>query len=247
MQKKLSMAGALKENIGKVAELLSMSRKCYSQVGEDLIVDCYFRGLEPEKTKGVYIDIGTHHPKKLNNTYFFYKKGWRGINIEPNTVLYNKIKRIRPRDINLNVGCAEKNGEMVFNIFHPSTLSTFDQKISEDYVKQGIALKKKKKIKIMTLKEIMEKFVSGKKIDLLTIDTEGFDLQVLNGNDWNNHNYRPKFVIVETLEYKENGEAKKLNKVFDVFFEKINYGKIADTYINTIYADREYLNKRIKE
>ena len=50
----------------------------YSQEGEDLILN---RFLE-DKTEGLYVDVGAHHPKRFSNTYLFYKKGWRGINID---------------------------------------------------------------------------------------------------------------------------------------------------------------------
>ena len=51
---------------------------CYSQNGEDLILN---RFLE-NKEKGFFIDVGAHHPIRFSNTYFFYKKGWSGINID---------------------------------------------------------------------------------------------------------------------------------------------------------------------
>jgi hypothetical protein len=35
----------------------------------------------PRKS-GFFIDIGAHHPFRYSNTYMFYKKGWRGINID---------------------------------------------------------------------------------------------------------------------------------------------------------------------
>ncbi|MFA7355121.1 MAG: SAM-dependent methyltransferase, partial [Sulfurimonadaceae bacterium] len=71
--------------------------KSYSQEGEDMIL----RRLFEQQPNGFYVDVGAHHPKRFSNTYFFYKKGWRGINIDamPNSMeLFNKI---RPRDINI--------------------------------------------------------------------------------------------------------------------------------------------------
>ena len=71
------------------------SLKSYSQEGEDMILRRLF---EKQKT-GFYVDVGAHHPKRFSNTFFFYKKGWSGINIDamPNSMrLFDKI---RPRDI----------------------------------------------------------------------------------------------------------------------------------------------------
>ena len=66
-------------------------------------------------------------------------------------------------------------------------------------------------------------------------------MQVLESNDWTKH--RPGFLILETLEYKKNGFGKKLNTIYDPYFEKIKYYKYADTYINTIYISEEYIKK----
>ncbi len=31
---------------------------------------------------GFYVDVGAHHPMLYSNTYYFYKQGWSGINID---------------------------------------------------------------------------------------------------------------------------------------------------------------------
>ena len=48
------------------------SKKSYAMEGEDVFLDFLFG---ENKRKGFYIDVGAHHPKKISNTYFFYKKG----------------------------------------------------------------------------------------------------------------------------------------------------------------------------
>ena len=53
-------------------------RKLYSNWGLDLMADDFFK----KKSKGIYIDVGCHHPFLNNNTYRLYKRGWRGINID---------------------------------------------------------------------------------------------------------------------------------------------------------------------
>ena len=51
---------------------------CYSQEGEDMILGKIFSGQK----HGFYVDVGAHHPLRFSNTYLFYLKGWRGINID---------------------------------------------------------------------------------------------------------------------------------------------------------------------
>ena len=72
----------------------------WSQYGEDREID----RLLGHKAQGTYVDIGANDPNLINNTRRFYRKGWTGINCEPNVVLFQKLAKARPRDINLNCG-----------------------------------------------------------------------------------------------------------------------------------------------
>lgn len=80
--------------------------KSYAQEGEDMILHRIFE----RQSVGFYVDVGAHHPFRFSNTYLFYQKGWRGINIDamPNSMrLFN---RFRPRDINLECGISKGGG-----------------------------------------------------------------------------------------------------------------------------------------
>lgn len=52
---------------------------------------------------GSYLDIGANDPIRFSNTNLLYKKGWNGVNVEPNLTLFHKLEKFRPRDVNLNV------------------------------------------------------------------------------------------------------------------------------------------------
>ena len=215
--------------LNKIFHKIFGIRLISSQCGEDLIIE----SLLPFKKNGFYVDVGANHPIKYNNTFLFHNKGWNGINIEPNPSRISLFKWLRRRDINLNIGIGQEKSEMDFYVFKESTLSTFDKNSADEFKKIGHDIKKIIKIAVFSLKDILMKYADKKEIDLMTIDTEGFDMEVLKSNDWNK--FRPKFIILETLEYRENNTGKKLNDTFDPFMENVGYKKIADTYINTIY------------
>ena len=61
----------------------------FSQEGEDVIL----RRIFEDQKNGFYIDIGAHHPKRFSNTYYFYDRGWEGINIDatPGSMKFFKI------------------------------------------------------------------------------------------------------------------------------------------------------------
>jgi hypothetical protein len=77
----------------------SWQRSSWSQEGEDLILARIFG----DKPDGFYVDVGAHHPKRFSNTYYFYRRGWRGINIDamPGSML--AFNRLRPSDINIEL------------------------------------------------------------------------------------------------------------------------------------------------
>lgn len=207
----------------------------YSQVGEDLICDFF---LGKQKT-GFYVDVGANDPIHLSNSYYFYKKGWHGICVEPNPQRCRVFKFIRPRDMVLNMGAGEiEEGNLDYFVFQPDTVSTFDEAEAKEFEKLGHKLVKTNKIKVSTLAKILEKNLPDKTvIDLLSSDTEGFDFKVLSGNNW--QKFRPKLVVVETAKYRGK-YLERDNKIFDGFMLSKDYLKLADTYINGIYIEKQF-------
>lgn len=80
--------------------------KSYALQGEDLILKEIFHQVK----NGFYVDVGAHHPFKFSNTYFFYKRGWRGINIDALPHSMNLFNQFRPRDINVECGVTFSGG-----------------------------------------------------------------------------------------------------------------------------------------
>jgi FkbM family methyltransferase len=164
-------------------------RGFFSQNGEDLLIRDFFKS-----NTGTFIDIGASHPFIINNTYLLYKLGWRGINVEPNRYLYNRLKHFRPEDINLNLGAGRHDGKALFYRFWPSVLSTFSHQTCLSLIEQGHKLIEVYPTELVTLGSL-SKQVSGT-VDLLSIDVEGYEMEVLAGANWNE--FRPKMIVIET-------------------------------------------------
>lgn len=207
----------------------------FSQNGEDVVIH---RLLENKK-KGFYIDIGANDPTRFNNTKYFYLRGWWGINIEPDLDCFIKIKKERPRDINLNIGIGKKNSELTFYQFKTSTLSTFSQSEAKKYQSQGYKLLIKRQVRVNKLSDILGKYLKGKKIDFMTIDTEGYDKEVLISNNWSK--YRPKVICIESVKH----QIKKLGEdtLLEDFLVKVGYGKHLDNGLNCFYIDKQAYSK----
>ncbi len=198
----------------------------YSQKGEDLIID----KLLNYKKNGFYVDVGANNPYDCSNTARFYKKGWSGINIEPIPTNLKNFKIERPKDINLNIGIGTKEGTFDFYEFKENMLSTFSKKEAEEEIKKGKRLVKKHKIQIKKLSTILEKYAKNKEIDLLSIDTEGFDKEVLKSNNWKK--FKPKVICLETSQ--RDGEDK--SKEYENFLSEFRYYLFKKTRLNSIYT-----------
>ena len=206
----------------------------YSQTGEDLILDFFLN-----KEGGGYVDIGCNDPVFLNNTYFFYKKGWKGINVDANPKYIEKFKIMRKRDINISALIGISNNKTKeFYIFEPETLSTSSEKQKKLYLKAGYKLKEVITIPCISLFSLFKQKLLNTYIDFLSVDVEGNELNVLKSNDWKL--YRPKFIIVEVTQHRP---VIKNTKPFDKFFKKNNYTKFSETLINAIYISDEYKRK----
>ena len=162
----------------------------YAQNCEDVLL----RRAFPEVRAGFYIDVGANDPFVDSVTKHFSLEGWRGINVEPQVELYRKICQDRPNDVNLNVGVSDRASTIEFMqcLSNPG-LSTFSPELGEQRARTGLEYVKRT-VPVTTLAEICEAHVKGP-IDFLTIDAEGFEREVILGNDWNR--WRPRIVVVE--------------------------------------------------
>jgi FkbM family methyltransferase len=168
--------------------LIGQSNVIYSQDGEDII----FNSLFKNKSNGFYVDVGAHHPYRFSNTYLLYKKGWSGINIDATPGTKKIFDQVRKRDINLELAISEKSGECYLYQFSEPALNCIKD-IDDDYVPSSDH--SRSKIKSLTLREVFKMYLKKSKIDLLLVDTEGYDLAVLKSNDW--LKYCPTVVMVE--------------------------------------------------
>ncbi|MDQ6901437.1 MAG: FkbM family methyltransferase [Bacteroidota bacterium] len=196
---------------------MKFTKKGYSQGGEDLILAKLFN----YKKKGFFIDVGANDPVKLNNTYLFYKLGWSGLNFEPIPELAEKFKEKRKRDIVITKAMSNFVGE-----------ADFTAGISEYHVNSSlldINLPKKNTIKVPVdkLENILSE-LNITDIDFISIDTEGTEVDVLEG--LNLDKYKPKLILAEY------NTASRANDRLSPFLVNKGYQPIFINTWNIIYS-----------
>ncbi len=162
----------------------------FSIGAEDLVLIHILQDIQ----QGFYVDIGAFHPEKHSNTFLLHKYGWSGINIDAMPSVIDLFKQARPNDINLEIGIADKAGSLDFYISQNNTLfNSFDANFQQDLLSQDV-----KKITVATKPLAMildENLPKNRRIDALLIDVEGFELKVLQSNNWGK--YRPRIILIE--------------------------------------------------
>ena len=169
--------------------------RSYSQEGEDMIL----RRVFEQQYSGFYVDVGAHHPKRFSNTYFFYKRGWSGINIDAMPGSMKFFEKIRPRDINIEKPISNKKRILTYYAFNEPALNGFSKELSEARDKKNnYKIEFTKDLETCTLENLLDEHLpTGQVIDFLSIDVEGLDFDVLKSI--NLKKYRPRVVLVEIL------------------------------------------------
>jgi FkbM family methyltransferase len=201
---------------------------CYGQDGEDLILD---RLLE-RQAEGFYVDVGAHHPVRFSNTYLFYKRGWRGINIDAMPGSMKKFEHARPRDINIECGVAGSAGKLMYYRFNESALNTFDAAEVQIKNKPPYQLLDTVEVAVERLDALLARHLpAGQQIDFLSVDVEGKDEEVLRSSDW--QRYRPRFILAETLrtDMLNLGACPVVQ-----FLQSVGYKPVAKAYNTSFFA-----------
>jgi FkbM family methyltransferase len=207
----------------------------FSQCGEDLIVQYIFNSIGIKNPS--YIDIGAHHPFYLNNTAIFSLTGSIGVNIEADPKLINRFRKLRQRDLNLNVGITKIDGFKDLYLMSNPTLNTFSKKEAEEYQLTGdYEILNVLKIPTLCMRSLITKYCNGVFPDFLSVDVEGIEMEIIEGIDIM-LSY-PKVICIETMSFSKNGKGKK-NTLLIEFIKQKGYILYADTNINSIFVKKE--------
>lgn len=206
------------------------ARKSYSQEGEDLILSRIFSG----QARGFYIDVGAHHPRRFSNTRLFYRRGWNGINIEPNPAAMSAFRSDRRRDVNLQLGVSDRAGTMTYYAFDEPALNTFDRELVDwRLANTSYKLIKTIEIPVVRLDSILQEHLpKGQGIDFMSVDVEGHDLAVLRSNDWTR--YRPKCVLAEAI--GKSIEEDMRSEIF-LYMKDCGYELLGKTYNTLVFRE----------
>ena len=221
-----------------MGELPPSTHLSFAQQGEDLIVENilgWFKIFNP-----TYLDIGANDPVRDSNTYLFYRKGARGVLVEPNPVFCDKLRRERPGDgvLQAGIGGATPTEADYYVIRGAAANNTFSKE-QADYLTRQYGpgtVEKVIKVPLVPINAVIADNFDGVP-NFLSIDTEGMDLTILQSLDF--RRYRPHVVCVETL-VPETGVPDET--ILSLMRSK-DYSIRGATFVNTIFLANELLER----
>ena len=191
------------------------------------------------QTKGTFVEVGAYDGYNFSNTWGLAKIGWRGIYIEPISE-HARLCRENHKDNNVTViQCAAGNYTGKIQMQVAGTVSTYAPLYINSEVWKGLYHNKVEEVWIDKLDYILASEIIPDEFDLLVIDTEGSELEVLQGFDLNY--WKPRMVIIESHEKNPFEELTVLAPEIDKYFS--SYKKIYAGEINTIYVNDKLRNR----
>lgn len=199
----------------------------YSQFSEDKILDSIFTN----KNNGFCVEVGANDGINDSTTYYFEKKGWSCVLIEPNPDL---CKIIRENRISPVVQCAASNvdGHITLNIAegadraHGVSTINSDTKSLEKIKSYGFTYREVS-VLTKTLDVILDEIGKDQSIDFISIDVEGHELEVLSG--FSVARWKPRIII---LEDNSCGNDLRVRN----YLRKFEYIPFSRTGVNDWYA-----------
>lgn len=154
----------------------------------------------PENYKATLLEVGAAHPEMISISLPLRSLNWNIISIEPNPEFCEEFRK-RNLPILEYAACAEDKGSTTFQI-SPNLVSCSALEVKPLYRDYDKAVGwnesdyKTIEVQAFTLNTILQKHHPEiKHIDAIIIDTEGWELEVLDGFDIEGFN--PKIVCLE--------------------------------------------------
>ncbi len=156
---------------------------------------------------GFFIEAGANDGYTQSNTYYLEKRrGWRGVLVEGVPDLYNKCLSKRPSSI--VHGCAlvaeAEEGETV-TMHYANLMSVVEgamktKDAQKKHIEAGLKVQYldssyEVEVPARTMESILDEVQDLPQIDFLSLDVEGYELEVLKGV--NLSKYSPAYILVE--------------------------------------------------
>jgi FkbM family methyltransferase len=162
-----------------------MDNQSFSQFSEDVRVLEFFGN----NFTGVFLEVGANDPEFLSNTNLLERNGWHGVLIEPVPTLAQRLREKRPNSKVFEVAVSAPNSAAKGFLSIPDDGDTL-AKLVFDKDLPGIV----GEVDVTTIDNVLAQ-AGIQRIDFLSIDIEGAEIEALQGFSFDR--YRPRLIIIE--------------------------------------------------
>jgi len=165
---------------------MNVEKKYYGQNQDEVVINKYLN-KDPNKELGTYVDIGACDPSFLSNTYYYYLKGWKGLEVDSYPGVKEKFEKERPRDSFLRAAVTNYDGEAIMYgraIENSMVGDRYKKTYNEEF-----------KIECLTMDTIMSRYPEFLEADFMSMDIETNEEKALSKCDFTI--FKPRLICIE--------------------------------------------------
>lgn len=158
-----------------------------AQLDQDLFVLCQSQ----KKTGGFFVEFGATNGVGLSNTFLLEKHfGWTGILAEPGRSWHAELETNRSASIDKRCVYSKTGVTLEFVDASEHELSTIADFAQGDHHSHSRRDSQRYLVDTVSLNDLLSMHDAPEKIDYLSVDTEGSELEILNAFDFSRYDVR---------------------------------------------------------
>lgn len=214
-------------------------------------LDKIYNSIFPSANDRYFVDVGAFDGITFSNTWALAEAGWGGLCVEPlpklRTDCANNHKQAGHNNVNTFEACVGSyTGQVdLYIVDDCKPLATTNKNVVDTNL-WGETYTSSVKSSIFTLDDLFESLTMFNitvpiGFDVLSIDTEGSDLDVLRG--FTIDVWHPTLVIVESHEFHPDVRRRFAAADINKYFEETAYVKIYSDALNSMFLYSGYVNR----
>jgi FkbM family methyltransferase len=168
-----------------------LARAIFSDSKEKELLEEFFG-----ESIGYFVEVGANDPVIDSKTWNLEQIGWTGLLIEPQPQLAQRLKAVRKAAVGC-FACGARFRHQTTMTLHIAGEHGGHSSLNPNHFVAGSQVISTIDVPVVTLDSALRHHNSPRPIDFLAIDTEGFDLEVLDGVEL--AYWQPRLILIEDI------------------------------------------------